>query len=208
MPDSPPTFRLPVALFLLGPAGAGKSTVAEAFLVDRSVRGQSWCLIDKDTVGEVLVPELLRLQGLAPADRDSPAYMRLVRDLEYRACLRLAAHQLRLGVSVALPAPWGRETASGALFDAAALGFSPCRLRHAYLNLEDSALHARIAQRAAPRDVWKLANWQTFAENTRRGLEAANRYAVPMLDASAPVATLVRALETLVLDEETAARPR
>jgi predicted kinase len=200
---------LPTALFILGQGGTGKSTLAEAFLARRLAQGQAWCLLDKDTVGAVFAPALLRLHGLDPADRDSPDYMRLVRDLEYRACLRLAAEQLQLGISVALPAPWNAEMARGDLHRSQALGLPACHLRHVYLTLDPEEHRARVQGRAAPRDTWKLTHWESFAQHAQAQLECARQHRIPVLNARLPLDMQVRRTEALVFGARLAAeRPR
>lgn len=155
---------MPIALFLLGPAGTGKSTVARAFVRGRIARCESWALVDKDTVGGRFGPRVLRLLGSDGLDRDSALYRREVRDDDYGTTLDVARDQLEVGTHVLMPGPWSRELASGALFDASALGLGAgTTIRAAYLHAPAEVLHARIAQRAHPRDAWKLAHWDAFA---------------------------------------------
>lgn len=107
--------------------------------------------------------------GLSPLDRDSPEYREKVRDLEYQACLVVAAEQLKLGLNVVLPGPWNRELASGQLFDAEALGFpSETHLAHAYLDLPPDTMKRRIEERADPRDAWKIAHWEEYSMRLSR----------------------------------------
>lgn len=188
----------PIALFLLGPGGSGKTTLAEELVRRKTAEGQGWCLIDKDIVGEIFVPKMLRLQGLDPHDRDSPQYMNAMRDMEYRACLVLAAHQLRLGVNVVLPAPWTKELETGALFDEEALGLKGFRLVHASLAIEDQLLLERVRHRNAPRDALKLIDWPRFMQRSTASTNLSLAKGVPQLSSGWPLAKKVEALLALV----------
>lgn len=160
---------MPFALFVLGHAGSGKTKTSKRWIKQRLKKKEPWALLDKDTVGEVLAPALMVSLGLDPNDRDSPAYREQVRDLEYEACLVLAAEQLKLGINVVLPGPWNRELTSGKLFDAAALGFPEgTQLGHAYLDVSIEAMKRRIEERADPRDAWKIQHWDQYAERLIR----------------------------------------
>lgn len=152
------------ALFLLGLAGAGKTQTAKRWVRARLRKGEPWVLLDKDSVGAVLGPALMRALGLDPDDRDSPEYREKVRDLEYEACLSMAREQLALGFNVVLPGPWGSELSSGRLFDVEALGFPlNTKLTHVYLDITESVMHRRITRRGDPRDAWKLKHWDQYA---------------------------------------------
>ena len=183
-----PESRKPSALFVMGVGGSGKSTLCEAFVREELQRSNSWCIVDKDVVSAVFAPELLRCNGLDPQDRDSEAYMQLCRNLEYATCLRVAAHQLELGCSVVLPGPWTRELLSGAIFSAEMLGLPACNLRHAFMQVPPDVLRGHIVQRNLPRDAWKLANWDEYAERSDRMLKLAQLKKLPVIDSKMPLA--------------------
>jgi hypothetical protein len=122
--------------------------------------------------------------GLDPNDRDSQGYKDNVRDLEYQACLDVAADQLKLGVSVVLPGPWNKEIVNGKVFDARKLGFpEDTVLRHVYLDATIERMRDRILERENPRDVWKLENWSIF-EKTLKVPSAIKERAVPKISLS------------------------
>jgi len=164
------------ALFILGHAGSGKTQLAKKWIRERNQKGESWCLMDKDTIGEVLVKPLLIALNLDPNDRDSQDYKNKVRDLEYEACLNVAREQLRIGVNVVLPGPWNKEIKNGFIFDNLKIGFpEKTQTRHIYLDLPEDEIKNRILLRQNPRDDWKLKNWDEFKERLVKPNEISDR---------------------------------
>lgn len=171
------------ALFILGHAGSGKTQLAKKWIRERNQKGESWCLMDKDTIGEVLAKTILTALNLDPYDRDSEQYRKYVRDLEYEACLNVAKEQLRIGVNVVLPGPWGSEIKSGKIFDNLQMGFpEKTQTRHVYLDIPNEELKHRIELRKSPRDKWKLKNWEIFKERLIKPEEINNRKIVTLND--------------------------
>lgn len=169
------------ALFILGHAGSGKTQLAKKWIRERNQKGESWCLMDKDTIGEVLVKHILKGMNLDPHDRDSDSYRQIVRDLEYEACLNVAREQLRMGVNVVLPGPWSREIQSGAIFDNLKVGFpEKTQTRHIYLDIPEDELKNRILLRKSERDNWKLDNWDIFKQRLTKPDEIINRKIVTL----------------------------
>src|SRR3546814_828211 len=126
-----PNLTKPIALFILGHAGTGKSFLTRHFVLQEQKHGRAWCVLDKDVVSECWSGPFLENLGADPNDRDSPLFKDKVRDLEYASTLRIARDQLELGMNVAFPGPWSREQASGALFSIQQLGLPPeTQLRH------------------------------------------------------------------------------
>lgn len=169
------------ALFILGHAGSGKSQLAKKWIRDRNQKGESWCLMDKDTIGEVFVKIILQGMNLNPHDRDSNEYRQHVRDIEYEACLNVAREQLRTGVNVVLPGPWSREIQNGHIFDNLKIGFpEKTQTRHVYLDIPEEELKNRIQLRNSNRDVWKLNNWDIFKQRILKPEEIINRKIVTL----------------------------
>lgn len=187
-----------VVLFILGHSGTGKSWLTDRFITQQHKAGRSWCVLDKDVVSEVWTGPLLAAHGQDPNDRDSPFFKKVARDLGYLSTLRIARDQLEHGTSVALPGPWSRELASGALFSPEALGLpEKTVLRHVWLNLPLEIRKQRIIDRGDPRDQWKLAHWEEYAAALRRP-QAVIDGRIPMLDAALPAAEQLAFLERLV----------
>lgn len=191
------------ALFLLGPAGSGKTELARAWIAHNRQRGQAWALLDKDDCETLFAPALLQALGEPVEDRDSPAYLEHVREPAYKTCLLLAARQLEQGLNVVLPAPWSRELSQGRLSDARALGLpAGTRVRSAFLHVSVEVQRARIAQRKAPRDAWKLEHWDAFAARNAQAHQTARRQGVPVLSGEEPLPRLVASLDTLLAKED------
>lgn len=188
----------PCALFILGHAGTGKSVLTTRFIQRQLQQKRTWCVLDKDTVGEYWTGPFLEAFGQDPNDRDSPFFKEKIRDLQYKSTLLIGKEQLELGLNVVFPGPWSRELASGALFSAQALGLpANTSLRHVWLDLPHPVRKARIIQRADPRDHWKLQNWEAYIQSLKKP-PAVEQGKIPVLDASASPDALLNALETLL----------
>lgn len=180
-----------IAIFICGPAGTGKTTLAKHMARSFPLQGLgAYALLDKDTLTDPLSAALLKSLSGDDLDRDSPTYKAQVRDLEYQSVLRVAAENLELGMNVLLPAPWTREIASGALFDIAALGFpAGTRVCVAWMALPEDERLARIQKRGNPRDAFKLAHWAEYAQSTPSELLTSAPH-LQVLDARRPLAEL------------------
>ncbi len=188
----------PIAFFILGHAGTGKSFLTSHFVAQQQAQGRAWCVLDKDVVSERWSGPMLEALGQNPNDRDSPLFKEKVRDLEYLSALRIAKDQLELGLNVIFPGPWSRELASSALFSTQALELpdETC-LRHVWLELPLAVRKERILNRADPRDQWKLDNWDAYTNALKRPIPVQDGR-VPVLDASLPVAQQIAVLNTLI----------
>lgn len=190
------TSQAPVAFFLVGGAGTGKTSLARKWVRRRLAQGEAWAHIDRDQVSGLHAPRMLELLGASPDDRDSPVYKANLRDLDYGAALVVAGEQLDLGLNVVLPGPWTRELYSGALFSPADLGL-PLHTRIAVVQLTLSAKERRriIETRAHPADAWKLENWEAYlAANPEREPPAG----VLTLDTAEPVEGLLEKFASAV----------
>lgn len=164
------------ALFILGHAGSGKTQLAKKWIRERNQKGESWCLMDKDTIGEVLVNYILKGMNVNPNDRDSNEYRQFLRDLEYESCLNVAREQLRTGINVVLPGPWSKEIKSGIIFDNLKIGFpEKTQTRHIYLDIPEDELKRRIISRRCEKDNWKLDNWNVFKQRLIKPEEIIDR---------------------------------
>jgi thymidylate kinase len=158
---------LSIAIFIGGPAGCGKTTLAKDLVpaLNKLAYGP-FCMLDKDTMTDPLSEALLHALTGYGLDRDSPAYKAHARDREYEAVLRTAKENMELGLNVVLPGPWSKEIASGAVFDPNALGFNKQdKTLVVWLHVgEEDRLH-RIRARGNPRDAYKLKNWSSYAKS-------------------------------------------
>jgi len=151
-------------VFIAGHAGTGKTTLARRAVPLLHARtGESFCVLDKDTVYGAYSAKVMGLLTGDPDDRDSPTYLEHLRDQEYHGLVEVAAENLALGVNVVLVGPFSREVKSKRVFDPLALGVpADTRIRVIWVALDEATAKARIVARADPRDRYKLAHWDEY----------------------------------------------
>ncbi|HEX7055765.1 MAG TPA: hypothetical protein VF260_01035, partial [Bacilli bacterium] len=79
-------------IFVLGPAAAGKTTLARALAAKRKI-----ALFDMDTLLRPAAEAIMTIVGQDPTDRDSPLYKKYCRDLGYRMTMDAALDNIALG---------------------------------------------------------------------------------------------------------------
>lgn len=154
-------------IFFLGPAGAGKTTLAEAWL-----QRHGGAYLDMDTLLRPAAEAIMTLAGEDPEDRDSPFYKKHCRDLGYRITMDAALQQLRLGLDAVVVGPFTKETEDAGWLDGelARIGVttSEVSVKIVLVALSSEAdYYARIQSRASALDGWKLANWEQFRQSLR-----------------------------------------
>ncbi|HVL56051.1 MAG TPA: AAA family ATPase [Burkholderiaceae bacterium] len=151
-------------IFLCGHAGAGKTTLAKRAVPLLHARsGQSYCLLDKDTVYGSYSQRVMGLLTGDPNDRDSPTYLEHLRDPEYHGLIDIARENVALGVNVVVVAPFSRELKSGLLFDPQRLRLPVgCDVRVVWVGLDETTARRRIIERGDERDWYKLAHWEQY----------------------------------------------
>lgn len=150
----------PAAVFVVGPAGSGKSTVARA--VARLIRG---AYLDKDVLSGDLVRFALDRNGDRADDRESNAFYREhVMPLEYSSLFAVARDNLALGMSVVIDAPFAAYLEDENYFEriTRAAGWPAAHAVVLRVRANEDAVRRRILERANPRDEWKLAHWDEF----------------------------------------------
>ena len=188
---------MPLAVFLLGHAGSGKTRLAKRWIRSRLKKGEHWALLDKDICGEALANTLMSFLGLNPNDRDSPEYKKFVRDVEYQNCLNIAKDQLKLGINVIMPGPWNKELENGRLFSVKDLEFpEDTVLRHIYLNSSIEKMKNRVYERDNPRDKWKKENWGVFEKTLVIPMAIIER-AIPMVNVTGDLELDVEVLKNI-----------
>lgn len=152
---------MPTLLFLVGPAGSGKSTASK--LVAQRMRA---AYIDKDTVATGFTEALLTLAGTDPHSRDDNGYYQgHVMDLEYETILKVATDNLSLGMSVVLDAPFGRYLGRDSFLTdtAARMGWgADVRPVVVHITVNGETIRQRLIARGVDRDAWKLEHWDEF----------------------------------------------
>ena len=161
-----PTHASPRLIVFAGHAGTGKTTLAR-IAVPRlhELTGESFCVLDKDTVYGAFSSKVMGLLTGDADDRDSPAYLENLRDQEYSGLLDIARENLALGVNVILVGPFSREVKSRRMFDADALGMphgTPIRV--VWVWLDEVIAKERIVARGDHRDRYKLEHWEAYRQ--------------------------------------------
>lgn len=154
----------PRLILFSGHAGTGKSTLAKMALpliIEKT--GEDFFFLDKDTAFGAFSAHVMELTTNNPNDRDSPYYLKNLRDWEYSGLIDIARENLLLGVNIILVGPFSNEIKSGKMFSPEHLGLPlETTIRLAWIDLEEGEARRRMELRADPRDDWKLAHWDQY----------------------------------------------
>lgn len=147
----------PWALVVTGPPGAGKSTTATA-----AARRLGAGVLDLDSMTNPLVETVATALGVA--DFGDPRFAELTRTARYECLLRTAEDCLAAGVSVALIAPFTRETRDSERWRELAdrlsrAGGEPVLV---WVSVTPEVLAERVRTRGAARDAEKLADLPAY----------------------------------------------
>ncbi|HRN76658.1 ATP-binding protein [Ottowia sp.] len=160
---------MPRLIFFCGHAGTGKTTIARraiaALMAEAHARcsGESFCLLDKDTLYGDYSSAVMGVLTGDPDDRDSPPYLQHLRDPEYHGLLNTARENLGLGVNTIVVGPLSREIRAHKLIDRAWLKVAEdVELRIVWVHLQENEARRRIAARGNRNDAWKLAHWDDY----------------------------------------------
>ena len=178
---------MPRLIFFCGHAGTGKTTLAKRALPAlHRATGESFCLLDKDTLYGDYSSAVMGVLTGDPNDRDSPPYLQHLRDPEYHGLLQTARENLGLGVSTIVVGPLSREIKARRLADRTWLGVGDdVQVHIVWVHLQEDEARRRIAARGNPNDAWKLAHWDAY--RTRLFMPAAADYPELLLfDNTAP----------------------
>ena len=174
-------------VFFCGHAGTGKTTLAKR-LIGPLMRatGESFCLLDKDTLYGTYSAAAMGMLTNDPNDRDSPLFLQHLRDPEYRGLIDTARDNLELGISVLVVGPLSREVRERRLFDRAWLGVGEdVEIRVVWVSTSEETARQRIVARGNPNDAYKLAHWDEYRQ--RRFVPGAEaRRDLLMFDNTAP----------------------
>ncbi|MBW4080673.1 AAA family ATPase [Paenibacillus sp. S150] len=149
-------------VFFLGPAGAGKTTLAKAVALRRKA-----AVLDMDILLRPAADVILKLHGLDPDDRDSAEYKKLCRDLGYRITMDAALDNIGLDCDVYVVGPFTKEAANAGWIgsELARIGrnLDEVQVKVVLVSLNNAGLYReRIEGRHSPLDEWKFLNWETF----------------------------------------------
>lgn len=191
---------MPRLIFFCGHAGTGKTTLAKHLIGPLIARtGESFCLLDKDTLyGRYSAAVMGALTG-DPNDRDSPTYLQHLRDPEYQGLLDTARENLALGINGIVIGPLSREIRDHRLADRDWLGVeADVDLHIVWVHLPEDIARQRIEQRGNPNDAYKLTHWDEYRQR-RFQPEAAEYPELVMFDNTAPTeAERVALLDRLI----------
>jgi predicted kinase len=148
-------------VLVAGYAGSGKTELS------RVLAGETrWALVDKDTITRPLVEDLLQALGLAMNDRHTEGYLEKVRPLEYECLQETSYENLARGNSTIATAPYIRELQDGwwVRQTARAVERLGATLVPIWVRCDGPSMREHIELRAADRDHWKLANWDSYVQ--------------------------------------------
>ena len=167
---------MPRLIFFCGHAGTGKTTLAKRALpILRARTGESFCLLDKDTLYGAYSAAVMGVLTGNPNDRDSPTFLENLREPEYGGLLATARENLQLGVSCIVVGPFSREVRARKLADRRWLGVADDVTVHVvWVYLQEVEARRRIQARGNPNDAWKLAHWDDY--HTRLFMPDAGEY--------------------------------
>ena len=136
---------MPRLIFFCGHAGTGKTTLARrtiaALMAEAHVQctGESFCLLDKDTLYGDYSSAVMGVLTGDPNDRDSPPYLQHLRNPEYHGLMKTARENLGLGVSTIVVGPLSREVKAHQLADRAWLGVADdVQVRIVWVTLQEA----------------------------------------------------------------------
>ena len=162
---------MPRLIFFCGHAGTGKTTLARraigALMAEAHQRcsGESFCLLDKDTLYGDYSSAVMGVLTGDPNDRDSPPYLQHLRNPEYHGLLATARENLALGVSCIVVGPLSREIKAHQLADRAWLGVAEdVQVHNVWVQLAEAEARRRITARGNRNDAWKLAHWDDYRQ--------------------------------------------
>jgi hypothetical protein len=153
-------------VFFCGHAGTGKTSLAKRLFAPLArATGEPFCLLDKDTLYGGYSSAAMGALTQDPYDRDSPLFLKHLRDPEYRGLIDTACENLELGVSALVVGPLSREVRERKLFERDWLGVGPqVALTVVWVYTSEETAHARIVARGHPIDAYKLNHWDEYRQ--------------------------------------------
>jgi DNA-binding transcriptional regulator YhcF (GntR family) len=151
----------PRVVLIGGYAGSGKTELGRIL-----ARETGWPLLDKDTLTRPVVEAALEVLGCSPHDRESAAYLDIIRPREYEALMSAMTENVRCGTSAIVTAPFIREFHDTAWINRVT---ATCQDMGAVLSVvwvycDATTMNTYIRHRGAARDAAKLKDWNAYLE--------------------------------------------
>lgn len=151
--------RKPQVILVGGYAGSGKTELGRIL-----ARETGWPLLDKDTLTRPVVEAALEIIGQSPHDRESEAYVNLIRPREYEALLAAANENVDCGTSAIVTAPFIHEFTDRAWLTRTQAAFTGRKATTTlvWVYCDADTMHTYLRHRGAARDTAKLADWPGY----------------------------------------------
>ena len=192
--------RVPHVILIGGYAGSGKSELGRIL-----ARETGWAILDKDTMTRPVVEAALEVIGESPNDRESEAYVKLIRPREYESLMAAAIENVSCGSSAILSAPFIREFSDDAWVSRTLASFADlgAKTTLVWVYCDADSMHMYIRHRGAARDAAKLADWPGYLSSINIDFRPPEPYILIDNCASGlPLQQQARDLLSAVLDGE------
>ncbi len=148
----------PNTLYIIhGMPAVGKTTIARE-LANRT----GACLIDIDTATEPIIQAAMEKLNGAPDDRDSTLFKDTFRTPIYETLFAIADENLPHTDAI-ITGPFTKELQNpGWVSEIRERLSSQCDIKCLFLRCDDALRKKRLIERANPRDLPKLENWEQF----------------------------------------------
>jgi len=155
-------------VFFLGPAGAGKTTLAKAVATRTKA-----AFFDMDILLRPAADVIMSMHGLDPTDRDSSDYKRLCRDLGYHITMDAALDNIALDIDSFVVGPFTKEAANSTWIEneLSRIGrtLQDVEVKVVLVELANEKLYRdRILGRSSSLDDWKMEHWEQFRASLGR----------------------------------------
>lgn len=156
----------PRVVLIGGYAGSGKTELGRIL-----ARETGWPMLDKDTLTRPVVEAALEVIGYSPHDRESEAYLTIIRPREYEALLSAMTENVQCGNSAIVTAPFTLELKDMAWIRRIQ---ATCQDMNATLDIvwvycDEATMHTYVRHRGAARDAGKLEDWPAYLDTIDLG---------------------------------------
>lgn len=149
----------PHVVLIGGYAGSGKTELGRIL-----ARETGWPILDKDTLTRPLVETALEALGQSPHDRESDAYLTMVRPHEYEALEAATVENVECGSSAIVTAPFIREFGDPVWLGRTQASYTALNaaVTLVWMYCDIPTMHTYLRRRGAGRDSAKLTDWPGY----------------------------------------------